>query len=762
MKLTPSYAKIKIPNTSPAHKHTQKKITTIRIKDEIKFLHCKKQELNSKIYQLHLVLANHWGKLWPHMQLKIENNLLKDCRVRYRNLDDKIKHLSHQQTHTHPPNHRFHPRVVNMTNISFSDPEMALLQKGPKYNLHNKPKTWIQNLALEAETAISQLPISERETYRQRTAERITILQDNNKLTPPNFSTQTERKTIQNIKTKLNNNEAMIAKADKSNSLVILPIPQYETKIDNFIKENQFQTKATDPTKSFQSQVRKVINNSKSLIPPDSKWKYINLNPTAPSIKGLIKIHKPNHPIRPVVNWRGAPAYKLAQLFTRKIRHMAPLPYTYNLENTNDLLNKLRNIPILPHFKMASLDITNLYTNVPIKETKEIITSHLDNNHTNPQNKNEILKWYDTITNQNYFSNQGKILIQQDGLAMGAPTSGVIAEFFLQHLENTHLAHLSKKHKITAYFRFVDDILIIYDAQCTNINNIQTDFNDIHPNIKFTTETETDNRLNYLDITIHRTPQNWTVSIHRKPTFSDAIIPYSSNHPNQHKYAALKYLYNRLNSYHLEDNEYNEEKHTIQDILSNNGFPTLTNKAHTHKHSPPTPRNAPDSQKWATFTYTGKETTFITNLFKKTNIKIAFRTNNTITNLLTTKHKLTDKYSGSGVYKLTCQSCSKAYVGQTGRSFNVRYNEHKYALKHNSNTSNYAKHILEHAHSFGPIQDTMSILKYRSKGSHLNTIEKFYIYAEFSENNHLNDEQTISRNKIFETLLKNPTEHTWK
>jgi hypothetical protein len=37
-KVTPSYAKIKIPNTSPAHKHTQQIVTTMRIKDEIKFL----------------------------------------------------------------------------------------------------------------------------------------------------------------------------------------------------------------------------------------------------------------------------------------------------------------------------------------------------------------------------------------------------------------------------------------------------------------------------------------------------------------------------------------------------------------------------------------------------------------------------------------------------------------------------------------------------------------------------------------------------
>ena len=33
-----------------------------------------------------------------------------------------------------------------------------LLEKGLKYNLHSKKKNWLVNLALEAETAVTQLP----------------------------------------------------------------------------------------------------------------------------------------------------------------------------------------------------------------------------------------------------------------------------------------------------------------------------------------------------------------------------------------------------------------------------------------------------------------------------------------------------------------------------------------------------------------------------------------------------------------------------
>ena len=177
-KLTPSYAKIKIPNTSPAHKHTQRKVSKLRRKDEIKFLHCKKQKLNLEIYQLHLKLANNWKNVWPLIQHDIESKLQKECRMRYQNFDNKIKHLAQQQTPTHPPKKTFYPRVMNMAHIPFSEPEMALLQKGPKYNQHDKPKDWIQNLALEAEKAISRLPHTEWEVYRKMTSERINILQN--------------------------------------------------------------------------------------------------------------------------------------------------------------------------------------------------------------------------------------------------------------------------------------------------------------------------------------------------------------------------------------------------------------------------------------------------------------------------------------------------------------------------------------------------------------------------------------------------------
>ena len=114
-----------------------------------------------------------------------------------------------------------------------------------------------------------------------------------------------------------------------------------------------------------------------------------------------------------------------------------------------------------------------------------------------------------------------------------------------------------------------------------------------------------------------------------------------------------------------------------------------------HKSPNPKPTNEPHREiattthtpthRWVTFSYIGKETNFVTNLFRKTNLKIAFRTNNTIQNLLKHKQQTLDIYTQTGVYKLKCPDFNKVYVGQTGRSFQIRFNEHK--KKHSRQTA---------------------------------------------------------------------------
>jgi len=136
-------------------------------------MYMKKQQLNRRLYYLHLSMANTWGNTWQYIRDTIEMKLKKQIRLKYETLDKKLQRLSQEQIKTPNEHHNFYPIVVNNTNITFTKNETALLEKGLKYNLHNKKKNCLTILALEAETAISSVPITDREYYRKKVSDHI-------------------------------------------------------------------------------------------------------------------------------------------------------------------------------------------------------------------------------------------------------------------------------------------------------------------------------------------------------------------------------------------------------------------------------------------------------------------------------------------------------------------------------------------------------------------------------------------------------------
>ena len=114
---------------------------------------------------------------------------------------------------------------------------------------------------------------------------------------------------------------------------------------------------------------------------------------------------------------------------------------------------------------------------------------------------------------------------------MGAPSSSILSEIYLQYLEHTKIIGILTQHGVIGYFRYVDDILILYDENSTNVHELHKVFNNIAPTIRFTLETETNSIINFLNISIQNTGNKLIFDIHRKPTATDLIIPKDSCHP---------------------------------------------------------------------------------------------------------------------------------------------------------------------------------------------------------------------------------------
>lgn len=136
------------------------------------------------------------------------------------------------------------------------------------------------------------------------------------KYTTQNYNTINAKqglKIIKGLKDKINNNNLVITKAEKGYTVVIIHKNDYDSKIGEFMSNNEFTEKNIDPTKQYHKTIRNTVNKCSIIVPKDKKWQINCLNPKSPQIKGSIKLHKVDNPIRPVINFRYAPAYKVAQ-----------------------------------------------------------------------------------------------------------------------------------------------------------------------------------------------------------------------------------------------------------------------------------------------------------------------------------------------------------------------------------------------------------------------------------------------------------------
>ena len=205
----------------------------------------------------------------------------------------------------------------------------------------------------------------------------------------------------------------------------------YDEKISYFVRNNNFICTTKDLPTKFQRELRNVINECCNLIHKDNKWKYVNLNPFPPNIRGLVKIHKQGAAIRPVINRTEAPACKLAKQLVKTLETHIPLTHIFNVKNSVHLMNDLNEIPFDKELKFVSFDVSNMYTNIPTNELIEIIENMCKRNGLEQTIYNDIIKTCKLVTAQNYCQHANNQYIQEQGLVMGAPTSSILSEVYL-------------------------------------------------------------------------------------------------------------------------------------------------------------------------------------------------------------------------------------------------------------------------------------------------------------------------------------------
>lgn len=629
--------------------------------------------------------------------------------------------------------HKFYERFINLTNTEFSKDELNLLNKGFNYNIEIGNKNNLEVLGVETELALKNNLINPN-LAKYSAANIIKHQITSNKH-------NTDLNTAKKIKGKSETNDLIFTRADKGKSVICIQKEDYIEKTLKFLDSDNHNILNKDPTIKYKSKINKAIDQSNALFDDSVKQKLKVMNPLAPKLYSLIKLHKPDNPIRPVVSFVSAPTTKISNRLITLITTHCNFQPKYSIKNSHDLINKIKDSKLPNNSKLISFDVTNLFPSIPPLETLELVKKLLHANNTNIVIIKEIIELLEICLSQNYFQFNNTIYTAKEGLIMGNPLSPLLAEIFMNNLEIIiHKHHLSKYCQF--WHRYVDDILISFYGTNRQLTSFSEYINSIHPNIKFTIESENNNSINFLDLTIRRIDNKLDFSIYHKPSHTDITINNKSYHPFQHKIAAYNSMVFRLINVPMSKENFTKELNIIKQTAINNGFNhnIIDNILSKMRHKMAMKEIFPTNKEkftYKTLTYIGKASENIKKFLTKHEIKISYKTNNNLGKIIKNNKDQIKKDNKSGVYKLNCGSCSKSYIGQTGRSFQTRIKDHQDSFTKNNKHSTYADHLKLENHIFN---NNFDILHIEQKSLKLNLLESLEINKLKNTQNLLNDQ----------------------
>jgi hypothetical protein len=119
--------------------------------------------------------------------------------------------------------------------------------------------------------------------------------------------------------------------------------------------------------------------------------------------------------------------------------------------NSGMFVQKLKDIQVCETDMLVSFDVISLFTKVPLDETTQILSQHLDEKLAN------LIRYTLTTT---YFVYDGTTYEQTDGLALGSPLAPVTANIHTEFFE--HQALNTAKKKPSIWYRYMDDTFVVW------------------------------------------------------------------------------------------------------------------------------------------------------------------------------------------------------------------------------------------------------------------------------------------------------------
>lgn len=436
------------------------------------------------------------------------------------------------------------------TNVSLPDEVKLILAFGPKFSVPIPFNETKQKLLMHAIQGLNRFHMS---VYEQRAVTQITREHIERTKTLGNIHrhpTDTQQFLVHCyncvMKFFTENSDHIIAQADKGNITLVMPKIDYVNKLEQHLADTSTYERITQSSHVGYSKRNELLLQKMTeyhAFPRNKIPGTVAAECKIPNMYGLIKLHKENAPIRPVVNTRSGPGYALARILTN-IFTGAQETHKYNVKNSFDVIERIAYITPDPDEFFASFDIQSMFTNI----TTDMAIASIQKRYNAGKFKTQIpLQWIIETTRfvisyATEIEFNGTIYKQIRGLRMGSSLSSILADFVTEDILDDTFTRIERPKLFTKY---VDDCLIL--ARLKHIEEIGTMLNEGNEKIIFETEAESDDgHINYLDINIHNTHecQIYTKWFH-KPMASGRFLNFCSSHPRATIINTAKcYVYN--------------------------------------------------------------------------------------------------------------------------------------------------------------------------------------------------------------------------
>lgn len=398
--------------------------------------------------------------------------------------------------------------------------------------------------------------------------------------------TKKSRSFYKLMKKLIRNKNIIIKPADKGSSLIIM-------NKDNYLEEANRQFNNKLHYRRIQTTVAKesILTLNKILVHLHyggfmTKKHFEYLKPNAKDHRErrfylLPKIHKKkqkwpkeNMPQgRPVVSDCNSETYRAAELLDNFLNPLSQKHNSY-IKDTNDFLQKIRNIKVPEGAHLITLDVCALYTNIPHEKGIEAVKNILKKYPEVGRPDSYILELLKLQLEGNDFEFNGDFYLQTWGTSMGKRFSPSYANIFLAQEEEKALEKCPLKPM--SYLRFLDDIFIIWQHPIDKFQDFLTIFNNIHETLKFEATMHPDS-IDFLDVTIFKGPCFHTTGyldtrMFFKKTDTHELLHTNSYHP-KHTFKSI--VHSQLLRYDRICNNFKdflEARNTLYSSLKNRGY----------------------------------------------------------------------------------------------------------------------------------------------------------------------------------------------